>query len=202
MTLHLVIDCESTGIFDYDLPADAPGQPRVCQIGMIWVRDDLSEVASAERLIKPDGWTIGPEATAVNGLTQEMLEEAGEPIDRALTSYVDAIEQKHIIVGFNVAFDCKLMRGELRRAKMKDYYMQTRTLDVMQGCRRMVDARTKDGRKKAPTLEEACRHFAVELEPTPHRALGGARATLSILQRMRDSGQMPCYKSPYDRKAR
>ena len=202
MTLHLVIDCESTGIFNYDLPADAPGQPRVCQIGMIWVRDDLTEIASAERLIKPDGWTIGPEATAVNGLTQEMLEEAGEPIDRALTSYVDAIKQKHIIVGYNVAFDVKLMRGELRRAKLPDYFMATRTLDVMNGCRRMVDARTKEGKKKPPSLEEACRHFDVELEPTPHRALGGARATLHILRKMREQAQMPAYKDPYDRKAR
>lgn len=199
MTLHLVIDCETTGLFDYTKPADAPGQPRLCQLGMIWLDDHLSTIDEAEFLIRPNGWTIAPDATARNGLTQEMLEELGGPIDEALAGYADAIDRRHIIVGFNTPFDVKLMRGELRRAAMEDRYMQTCIIDVMHGCRHIVDARTVDGRKKAPTLEQACTHFDVEREPVPHRALGGARATLHILRKLREMGQMPYYKNPYDK---
>lgn len=201
MTLHLAIDCESTGLFDYTKPADAEGQPRVCQIGMIWLDHDLSVKGEAEYLVRPDGWSISPEATAINGLTQDMLEQHGTSINTALERYAEAIDTRHIIVGFNVPYDIKLMRGELRRYQMEDRYMQTRTLCVMQGCRDIVGARTKQGRKKNPTLEEACSYFGIEREPLPHRALGGARAVLSILQKMREQGRMPAYKDPYDKTA-
>jgi DNA polymerase III subunit epsilon len=200
MTLHLVIDCETTGLFDYTKPADAPGQPRLCQLGMIWLNDDLSTIAEAEYSIKPDGWTIDPDATARNGLTLELLEEIGGPIEPALKQYAEAIDRRHIVVGFNASYDIKVLRGEMRRVKMEDRYMQTRTLDVMQGCRDIVDARTKNGKKKPPTLDEACAFFGVEREPMPHRALGGARATLQILRKMREMAKMPFYRDPYDRK--
>ena len=199
MSLHLVIDCETTGLFDYDKPADAEGQPRLCQLGLIWLRDDLSTIAEGEYTIKPNGWTITPEATKINGMTQEFLEENGKPIDVALNHYAVAIDKRNIVVGFNAAYDIKLMRGEMRRAEMNDRYMQTRTLDIMNGCRKIVDARTKDGRKKAPTLEEACAHFGIEREPFPHRGLGGARAALGILLKMREMGQIPPYRDPYDK---
>ena len=181
MTQHLVIDCETTGLFDYTKPADAEGQPRLCQIGMIWLDHDLSITTEAEYTIRPDGWTIAPEATEINGLTQELLEEIGGPIRIPLLHYGDAIDTKTVIVGFNVSYDVKLLRGELRRAGMEDRYMQTRTLDIMNGCRKLVDARGKTGKSKAPTLEEACTFFDVDREPVPHRALGGARATFEIL---------------------
>lgn len=199
MTLHLVIDCETTGLFDYTKPADAEGQPRLCQLGMVWLNDELGTIAEAEYTIKPDGWTIAPEATEINGLTQELLEEIGGPIDKALAQYAEAIDQKNVIVGFNAAYDIKLMRGELRRAKLQDRYMQTRILDVMHGCRKMVGALGKTGKIKAPTLAEACDHFGIEREPLPHRALGGARAVLHILRKMREAGEMPMYKDPYDK---
>ena len=199
MTLHLVIDCETTGLFDYNKRANEEGQPRLCQLGMIWIDHDLAPIEEAEYTIKPDGWETTPEAVAVNGLTQEMLEEIGGPINDALERYSKAIDERHVIVGFNAAYDIKLLRGELRRANMDDRYMQTRTLDVMSGSRKIVDARNKDGKRKAPSLEEACNFFKVEREPVPHRALGGARAVLLILRRLRELGQMPAYKDPYDK---
>ena len=113
--------------------------------------------------------------------------------------YAEAIDNHYIVVGFNVAYDVKLMRGELRRAKRKDRYMKTRTLDVMNGSRKLVGAKDIDGRNKAPSLEEACAFFHVEREPMPHRALGGARATVEILRAMRMMGKMPSYKDPYDK---
>jgi DNA polymerase-3 subunit epsilon len=199
MTQHLVIDCETSGLFDYSREADAPGQPRLCQIGMIWVDDDLATIREVEHVIRPAGWEIEPEATAINGFTQEMLQQDGIDIEGPLHDYASAIDDHHVIVGFNVPFDVKLMRGELRRFGLEDRYMKTRTLCVMQGCRRIVDARTKDGRSKAPKLEEACSHFAIGIEPFPHRALGGARAALEILRKLRELGQMPAYKDPYDK---
>lgn len=199
MTLHLAIDCETTGLFDYTKPADAPGQPRLAQLGMIWLDHELKTLAEAEYTIKPDGWTISEEATGVNGLTQEMLEEMGGPITTALEQYAEAIDRRHVIVGFNAPYDIKMMRGELRRAKMEDRYMQTRILDVMNGSRRIVGALTKTGKSKAPSLEEACDFFGVEREPMPHRALGGARAVVSILRALRERGAMPPYKDPYDK---
>jgi DNA polymerase III subunit epsilon len=199
MTLHLVIDCETTGLFDYTKPADAGGQPRLCQIGMIWLDEDFSTVKESEYLIKPTDWKLTEEAAAINGLTQELLEAEGVHVNGPLREYAEAIDKKHVIVGFNAPYDVKLMRAELRHARMEDRFMQTRTLCVMRGCKDMVGARTESGRKKMPTLVEACNYFGIDREPVPHRALGGARATLEILRYMRDSGMMPAYDDPYDK---
>lgn len=199
MTLHLVVDCETTGLFDYTLPADADGQPRLCQIGMIWLDEDFSTVREAEYLIKPTDWKLTEKAAAVNGLTQELLENEGVHVGDPLQLYADAIDNRHVIVGFNSPYDVKLLRGELRRARMKDRFMQTRTLCVMRGCSDIVGARTKNGRKKVPSLDEACQFFGIEREPVPHRALGGARAALEILRRLRAMGKMPAYQDPYDK---
>ena len=199
MTLHLVIDCETTGLFDYHKPADADGQPRLCQIGMIWLDDELKTVREEEWMIRPTDWKLTEEAEKVNGLTQELLEEKGITVNIPLRHYLNAIDDKHVIVAFNVDYDVKIMRAELRRARFVDRYMQTRTLCVMRGCRDIVGAKTEAGRIKMPSLVEACGYFGLDLEPVPHRALGGARAALEILRKLREAGQMPAYRDPYDK---
>ena len=201
---YLVMDLETDSLFDFTKAADAPGQPRLCEISMLFVDEQLEIEREITNLIKPEGWTIDEtsEGFQVNQITQKQLEADGVPSRDMAREYGSAIDERRIIVAFNAPFDIKMMRAELRRAGFPDRYMQTRYICVMQGCRSLVDARTETGKKKVPTMDEACIFFGFEPEAKPHRAAPGATRALWILRALRDRGMFPAFKDPYDRPAK
>jgi|SRR5882757_5777272 len=201
---YAVIDTESNGLFGYSKPADAPGQPRMAALGLILVNEALEIEAEHDFLIRPDGWTFDntSDAAKVNGLTHELLMAEGIDVREALRLYGEAIDQRRIIAGFNVPHDIKQLRAELRYVGYPDRFMQTRTICAMQGCRQIVDARTADGRKKAPKLEEAVKHFGIEVPGGIHSALPDAHKALEILRKLREAGEFPSYSDPYDKPAK
>jgi DNA polymerase-3 subunit epsilon len=111
----VVIDTETTGLFDFKQPADAPGQPRMAQFGAIYC-DDIEgpPIRTTGIYVKPDGWQVPSEASKVNGLSTEFLHDNGRPVAEALDIYVDAIKSGRIIVAFNAQFDCKVTRPPMR----------------------------------------------------------------------------------------
>jgi DNA polymerase III epsilon subunit-like protein len=198
---YVVLDTETSGLMDFKKPADAPGQPRVCQIGLIFVDGDLVTEREVEHLIKPNGWSLDNncEAAKVNGLTQEKLEADGVDIRDLLREYGSAIDERRIVVGHNCSFDMKLMRAEMRFAGFPDRYMQTKSICTMWGSRDIVGILAKNGRGfKIPKLSEACAYFGIE-QPETHTALADARSALEILRKLRDAGKMPAYSDPYDK---
>ena len=203
MNRYAIIDTEGSGVFDYTKPADAPGQPRMAAFGLILVNSELGIEHEHSFLIRPDGWWFdnNSAAAAVNGLTHERLMDEGVPVKDALRLYGDAIDARYIVVGYNVLHDLKQLRAEQRIVGLPDRYMQTKYICAMQGCRKIVDARTADGRKKAPKLEEACTHFGIKRDEA-HTALSDARDALAILRHLRDLGAMPAYTDPYDKQAK
>jgi DNA polymerase-3 subunit epsilon len=198
--MYLWIDVESTGIMARELPAHAPGQPRLCSIAMLFVNRDLEITAEHEWLIKPHGWFLEPdsEAAKVNGLIHEELVAKGVPIKHILPIYSEAIEERRIIGGHNISHDVKLMRGELRRAEMEDLYMKTRTICSMQSSRKIVGAVDKNGKAKAPRLEEACAYFGIPL-PEKHRAMADAKGSLEVMRKLRAMGQDFVIGDPYEK---
>jgi DNA polymerase-3 subunit epsilon len=198
MPHYLVVDCETSKLFDYTQPADAPGQPRLAQIGLIFVGTDMKIEAEHEFLIKPEGWEMHAEAVEKTGLTTAHLKEHGVPIAEALRLYDSAIMARRVVVGFNVQFDLKMMRAELRRAAMEDRYLQTRNLCMMWATRAIVRALDANGKVKIPKLEEACAHFGIE-QPKAHSALADAHSAYGLMQKLVESGALPEPKSPYDR---
>lgn len=198
---YLILDCETSHLFDYTKPADAPGQPRLCEIAMHFVTHDMTLERSIVSLIKPVGWTFDDagEAAAVNGLTHARLDAEGVPATEIMREYGAAIDERRIIVSFGALYDTKVMRAELRHAGYPDRYMQTRYICLMQGCRKLVDARGASGRKKAPNLEEACKFFGLEPEPKPHQAIHGADRARQILIALHERGEMPAPTDPYEK---
>jgi DNA polymerase-3 subunit epsilon len=198
---YLVLDTETSGLMDFKKPADAAGQPRVCQVGLIFVDNDLVVEREIEHLIKPNGWTLDNEGEAakINGLTQEKLEAEGVDIREVLREYGSAIDERRIVVGHNCSFDMKLMRAELRFAGFPDRFMQTRNICTMWGSRDIVGIPAANGKGfKIPKLSEACVFFGIE-QPDSHSALADARSALQILRCLRTAGEFPAFKDPYDK---
>src|ERR1017187_7522571 len=122
MTAHrwTVFDTETSGLFNFALPADAASQPRLAHLAMLFLDPDLQVEHSFDVLIKPDGWVLDPIAASVNGLTMERLEKEGVPVADALSEYTRIVRAGWSLSAFNAQFDTKVMRGELRRAEMDD----------------------------------------------------------------------------------
>jgi DNA polymerase III epsilon subunit-like protein len=195
----IFVDTETSGLFAYDKPADAPGQPRLAQIGMIFVGTNREIQSQHEFLIRPRGWVMSPEATETTGITTEHLEKNGVPIDEALDLYQRAIEGRRVIAGFNVSYDLKVMRAELRHTGKPDLFMSTRSMCLMAGSRALVNALDKRGRRKAPRLDEACAHFGIE-QPAAHSALADAMSAFQIWQKVLDAGAALEITDPYNKK--
>lgn len=200
MTPHyLVVDSETSHLFNYDIPADALGQPRLAQLGMIHVNHKFEIEAEHEFLIKPDGWEMSAEATEKTGLTTEYLIEHGQPIIEALALYEAAIVARRVIVGFNINFDLKQMRAEMRRSGMDDRYLQTRSLCMMWATRSIVGATDAKGKVKIPSLQEACAFFGIP-QPQAHSALADAHSAYQLMLKLVERGALPEPKNPYDKK--
>src|SRR5258708_4154050 len=128
---YVIIDTETSGLFDFSKPADADGQPRLAHLAMLFTEDGSDEVRMEDYFVKPDGWTIAPSVTAINGLTDAILNEKGAPVADALTAYTKAVDDGHTVVAFNAQYDTKIMRGELRRAGIDDRFDRTPNICVM-----------------------------------------------------------------------
>ena len=184
---YLVVDVETNALPDYKRPADAEGQPRLASIAMLFVTAELVEESIYSTLVRPLGWSMQPDATAVNGLTDEMLHELGIPVDEVLRAYGAAIEAGRAVIAFNSRFDLKTLRGELRLAGMDDLFEQTPNWCTMRAANPLVKAVGKTGRPKFPRLEEACRHFGIEAADV-HSALGDALACLELARALVAAG--------------
>jgi DNA polymerase III subunit epsilon len=187
----VVIDTETSGLFDFSKPADADGQPRLAHLAMITLDAELNEIAAADYFVKPDGWVMGDEAQRVNGLTMEFLAEKGLPISEVLAIYIEAIDKGFVVVTFNAQFDTKVMRGELRRAGIDDRFERTPNICVMRALTDVCCIPKANGRGfKFPKLSQAMAHFGIE-QRGAHSADGDARAALELFRKLRELAKCP-----------
>jgi DNA polymerase III epsilon subunit-like protein len=184
MPRYLIFDTETSGLPDFKLPADAEGQPRLCAITMILTDEDLAAEVVHSMLIQPNGWEISPEITAINGLTTERCAAEGVPITDALTLYTDAIKDGRIVVAYNAQFDCKIMRGELRRLDLPDLFAETQNVCAMRSSKSLNIE--KAGAKKGgfPKLSDTYRHFFKKELDGAHTSLADAMACLEVFREL------------------
>lgn len=191
---YLVIDTETNGLFDFKLPADAPGQPRLAHLAMIRLNADGVEEDRADIYVRPDGWSMPQgegSAGAVNGLTDDFLRENGVDVRDVLAAYTAEIENGRVIVAFNAQFDCKIMRGEFRRADMPDLFEQTKNICVMRPMTALCRiARANGSGLKFPNLTEALAYFG-HTRTGDHLAMSDAEGAAIVFRELKARGLLP-----------
>lgn len=181
----VVIDTESSDLFSKDpltgkfLPADHPDQAHLASFCAIATHPNL-EIQEVHNIpIKPDGWVMSEGATRVNGLTTDWLLANGEPLERAVDLYVNYIAAGRIVIGYNVWFDLKLMRGAMRRAGRSDMLPETKSICMMWAAA---------GRRQK--LAVTCARLGIAYSEM-HTALGDAMAALDIARRLAATSRLP-----------
>lgn len=183
--MYAIIDTEGSGLFDFSKPTDAEGQPRLAELAIIYADAEFNIEREYRAYVKPDGWTMDERATAVNGLTDEILNEKGVPVVDILAEYTAAIKAGYVVVAFNAQHDTKSMRAELRRAGLPDLFEETKNICVM---RKAAGIIPKAGGKKGwPKLIEARAHLGLSNEGA-HTAGVDVMTALHILKYLAANG--------------
>lgn len=192
---YLILDTETNKLPVYKKPdgmpheADAEDQPRMAEFAMILTDHQWRPQSEYQQYILPDGWEMLPEATAINGLTTEFLQANGKPVHLALDAYTMAIKEGRIVVSHNAQFDCKILRGELRRAGMPDLFWDTKNVCTMRSAQKNIKGIKKmNGRGGAPRLIDLANHLGVWDGKEHHKALEDCHQLLNFAPIMDAAG--------------
>lgn len=196
MPKYCIFDTETTGLFLFKdpetgapIPADDPRQPRLAHFNAVLLNEDLDEEDEIDLFVRPDGWEMPEEAGSVNGLTTMGLMEVGTPIDVVLDTYANIIADGYVVVAFNAQYDCKMMRGELRRAGRPDLFDQTPNICVMRAAM-SLGVKKAGGGRGFPKLTDCAAHLGIEFTDA-HTAKGDTRATLALFRHLHAVGALP-----------
>ena len=190
----LFFDTETSGIPEWKIPSDDPSQPHIVQIGAELVDGDSAEILqSLDVIIRPDGWTISPELTAIHGISQEYALQHGIPEKEAVEALLGLRKEAGLRVAHNATFDDRIVRIALKRffdplvpeseeLKPSDIWKQGDKFCTCWGSRKAV------GLGKLPTLEEAYLALTGEILSGAHNAANDVRACRIIYFALKEMG--------------
>lgn len=194
MPMIMFFDTETSGLPIWDRPSDDPRQPHLVQFTAILCDSTPdNEIDYVDMLIKPDGWTIDPDAMKAHGITVERALAEGVPEREAVRAWLLLRARCDLVCGFNVAFDMRIMRIAMLRyglpkSACDEIAAATKTHCVMQQARphcsnlvptdKMMAAGRKTG--KTPSLAEAVKAVLRENMDDAHDARADALATMRL----------------------
>lgn len=175
--MYLFFDTETTGIpLNHKAPAsDLRNWPRLVQLAWVLADDEAHEVASAQYIVKPDGFTIPTEATAIHGITTEAAMQDGVDLHAVLTAIMLDIPRASVLVAHNMSFDERILGAEFLRAGHPNVVESKARRCTMQEATNYCRLPSRYG-YKWPTLPEL--HMTLFSTPFEgaHQALADVRA--------------------------
>ena len=116
-------DTETTGLPDWGAPSDSPEQPHLVQLaGLVYNVKTCSIVQEVNLIVRPDGWEIPEELTAIHGISQEHAEAVGIEEKLAVLTLV-TLWNRLPRVAYNSNFDSRIIRIALKRYGFSDTVM-------------------------------------------------------------------------------
>lgn len=198
----LFYDTETNGLPDFRAPSDAPHQPHIVQFAALLV-DPVTrrERAAVNVVVRPDGWNISGEMSAIHGITEEMATRCGIPEKLAVQMFRELRVQAGSEVAHNLAFDARIMRI----AQMRHLNLDKETLKCEEGwtesfctmamatpivnlppTEKMLAAGFT--KPKSPRLSECVKHFFNEELNGAHDSMTDVRACMRLYFYLLDSG--------------
>lgn len=184
-------DTETTGIVDFRAPLTAPHQPRIVQLGAQLHDANRRVVAEMNLLVKPDGWTIPPEATAIHGITTEMCDRFGFPIKTVLGLFIRMARKSDLQIAFNFDYDNALVQGELVRLEAADdlaFWLQAKSFCAMKAATPVLKIPGgRGGEYRWPKLSVAYRHFTGSELEGAHDAMADVRGCAAVFYALKQA---------------
>jgi len=209
-------DSETTGLPDFKVPSEAPHQPHIVDIAAVLYDDEKDQVIDQfEALVKPDGWDIPEEVSAIHGITTAIAMEQGTHAEyEALWNTMQVLDRAETRCGHNESFDQRILRIALMRYGFGAPGWEGLSSDQKREEAKLFKARPaictmklatpimrlpatpamirtgKDKWHKNPNLGEAYAHFVGKPFEGAHRAMADTMGALEIYRVMKRDGHV------------
>lgn len=201
--VYLFFDTETNGLpRSYDAPPSTTSDwPRIVTLAWLVAGADGKELRSEHALVKPDGWSISAETTAVHGITTERARAEGVPVERVIKRFAVPVWQCGAMIAHNFNFDHGVVGSEFLRAGLADPIAPKMSLCTMLST---VDVVRLPGKRagsfKWPRLAELHRFLFDVDPPDQHDALGDVRSTAKCFFELRRRDLLPGFGDVVDAK--
>lgn len=183
----VAFDFETSGLPDFTARSHDPKQPHIVQMALIAYGDDGVELSNECVIVKPDGWTIGADTTAIHGISHEQAMDIGIPENDAVALFLVTMARTSVRVAHNESFDRRIARIAMSRAgyqrSLIEFIEAQPSFCTCNSSKRIVNAPPTEKMlakgmtgPKSPNLAECMQHFFQEAIPGAHDALVDARA--------------------------
>jgi len=199
MSLIIAYDVETTGLPLFKEPSNHPGQPHIVQLAAALVDTETRKtVSSIDLIIRPDGFTIPPEMTAIHGISQERALDVGIGLNEVIDMFL-SLWNGRLRIAHNESFDARL----IRIAQYKLGYFTDADLDrwkngisactqkmatdalKLPATTRMISEGLANKYKPA-NLRESYRHFFGNDFENAHNAMADVNACIAVYFAIKD----------------
>ncbi|MGK7045366.1 3'-5' exonuclease [Pseudomonas aeruginosa] len=172
-----IFDFETTGIPEWKLPSEDPCQPHIVEVAALLCDVAGNTIDRFEAIVRPNGWEITPEMTAIHGISHEQAMDVGISEAEALEGFLCDQRPRSCRAAHNISFDDRITRIALMRYQDED---AANAFKWVNGTCYRSRALVALPRNKLPTLAEAYKHFTGEDLVDAHRAMPDAQACARI----------------------
>ena len=178
--MYLVFDTETTGLpLNFKAPlSDFNNWPRMVQIA--WqihdIRGELIEVKNY--IIKPDGFTIPYNSEKIHGISTELANKKGVPLNEVLSLFSNALNSATYVIGHNISFDNNIVGCEFLRSGLENLLTEKISIDTKEeGTEFCQLPGGRGGKYKWPNLSELYVKLFNESFAEAHNASADVEAT-------------------------
>lgn len=112
--IHLLLfDTETTGLLRKG--GEPAERPRLVQLACLLTDINGNEMARWSGIVKPDGFEIPQEATAVHGISTETALAKGVSAREAINAFLSLYDRSNVVIAHNAEFDQEVIMGEIER---------------------------------------------------------------------------------------
>jgi DNA polymerase-3 subunit epsilon len=189
-TQYLFFDTETTGLpRNYQAPStELKNWPRMVQISWIVSDNNGKILKERDHIIKPSGFIIPSDASKIHGITNEVANQKGEPIEDVLTLFIKDFKNASIIVGHNISFDKKIVGAELIRCGESDIMDQKPSICTMNSTINFCKIEGIYGDYKYPKLQELYFKLFDENFDDAHNSASDISATFKCFWELKRRG--------------
>ena len=189
-SLLFFFDTETTGLpRNWNAPLrDLDNWPRMVQLAWLLCDDAGNEIASANRIVRPQGFAIPLEASRVHGITTDRALAEGIPLADVLAEVLPQIQKASCAIAHNVSFDEKILGAECLRMGHPNPLQHVKTRCTMKESTSFCAIPGRYGDFKFPNLTELHRKLFNKAFSDAHDALADVRACKSAFYELRLRG--------------
>ncbi|MAY41712.1 MULTISPECIES: 3'-5' exonuclease [unclassified Neptuniibacter] len=177
MKTILFYDTETTGLPVWKEPSDSEAQPHLVQLGAVLANAETKEVISTlDVIIKPEGWEIPEEVSAIHGITTEHAQAVGVPEHLAFEMLI-AMAGDAERVAYNKTFDQRIIRIAAKRYSTEEVQEKWAVKDDHHCSMRMAQSIIGG---KNPKLIDAYQHFTGKDLENAHSAMADTLACMEV----------------------